>query len=215
MRYLNTSSLPRIRRSRMIRVTRDAAIVVSAAAIVLVGAACSSKSKQATPTPTPAPQAAGAAKKAAEALKSEFKPLNAPVPLPLRKLDGLAISVNPFPTTLKPVKVDSHVGAVTANVGAIALPSFGVNMALGAPNPASILAGFGGGAPAAIPTMPAAIPTMPATIPTAPPGVSPGATPPAGFGPPAGITPGATPPAGFGLPPGITLPPGFTIPGMP
>jgi len=214
MRSLPTA--PSSRRPKWASRTVRTSVLFAAAAVVLVGAACSGTPKQtgtSAGTSTPAPQAAGAAKKAADALKTDLKPLNAAVPLPLRKLDGLAVSMSPVQPALKGLTVATDVRDVPITIGAVALPSFGVSMSVGGPSLGSILAGLG--AP------PVAIPTMPTTIPTAPPGVAPGATPPPGFAtPPAGMaTPPAgfpTPPPGFGPPGGIpTLPPGFTIPGMP
>ncbi|MDA0302281.1 MAG: hypothetical protein O2822_07115, partial [Chloroflexi bacterium] len=152
MRFL-TNRPPNSRRSHLVRVTRDAAIVVSAAAIVLAGAACSGASKQATPTPATAPQTAGAAKQAAEALKTQLTPLNAPVPLPLPKLDGLAVSMTPVLPALKALNVNSAVRDLPIAIGAIAVPPFSVNLSLGAPSLSSLAPGLGV-PPMAIPTMP-------------------------------------------------------------
>lgn len=179
---------------------RSALIIAGVAAAVLAGAACGGKPKPAaTPaaTPTAAPQAAGAAKQAAQAMKTDLKPLGVTVPLPLPKLDGLTVSMNPLLPALKEFRVNSDVRDVPIAVGAIAVPPYTVNIVAGPPSIESLMPAF------ATPSRPA----TPGTIPTMPPGVAPGATPPAGF---------PTPPAGLpGLPPGFTLPPGVTIPGFP
>jgi len=212
MRFINSVRGRAARPSHLVRTTRNALIVASAAAVLLVGTACSGSSQPAA-TPTRAatqapPQAAAAAKQASQALKTDLAPLTTNVPLPLRKLDGgIAIAMTPFGTELAPVTIDRNAGTVTASIGAIAKPSVGVQMALGAPSIESLMSAFGG---ASIP-----IPTMPTTIPTMPPGIAPGATPPAGVPtPPPGFS---MPPSGGipSLPPGFTLPPGITIPGVP
>jgi len=205
MRFITTPPARSARPSCFMRATRGALVAGGAAAVVLVGAACSGNSRPAGTPPLTAtqgaPQVGAAAKQASQALKSDLAPLTTNVPLPLRKLDGITISMNAFDTTLPPVRIDRNAGAVSVSVGAIAKPAYGVIMALGGPSIESLMSAFGA------PNIPQA-PSMPTGIPTIPPGVAPGATPPAGF---------PTPPPGFATPPsgGIpTLPPGLTIPGV-
>ena len=178
---------------------RRVAVLALVVIAVLALGACSKPKAADQAAEQATQQAAG---KAAGTLKSEVKPIALAIPLPLPRLDGLVVSMPSPPRAIAPIRVaEGGTPAVSLSLG-IAVRTPAANVSLGMPGDlGSILAGaLQSLVPVPVPT---AIPVPPASIPTPPVGVPPGATPPAGFGPPAGFP---TPPAGFSLPPGFQFP---------
>lgn len=155
----------------MTRLVRTAAIVIACALLVL-GAAVYSKDRNKEQAPAAqaiqsAAQQSASAGKVGAAVTTKIAPLDAKVPVPFGKIDGLAVNLDLKSLAMKPLALPA-MNVATPSFNLVApVPNLGISLAM--PAISGPPAGFGGATPPA--------------------GIPPGFGPPPGFGSPPGFGP--------------------------